>query len=70
LLADYKFMAEGMESEREVAFIKRGEDFIEGYGDVVENSERIVFKDLKSLKFEGSPMQKTDCSALAWYFPK
>ncbi len=70
LVADYKFIAEGMESEREVAFLKRGEEFIEGYGEVEEKDGRVVFRNLSSLKFEGKPMQLTDCAALSWYFNK
>ena len=70
LIADYKFISEGMESEREVAFLKRGEEFIEGYGEAVDQDTRTVFKDISLLKFEGMPMRKTDCEALTWYFKK
>lgn len=70
LIADYKFMAEGMESEREVAFIHKGDHFVEGYGDAIEKDGRMVFKDLSMVKFEGQPMQKVDCESLAWYFSK
>ena len=70
LIADYKFMSEGMESEREVAFIHRGDQLVEGYGDSVDKNGRMVFKDLSALKFEGQPMQKVNCEALAWYFNK
>lgn len=34
LFADYTFMSEGLSSVREVAFIKKRGDWIEGYGDV------------------------------------
>ncbi len=70
LVADYKFIAEGMESEREVAFLKRGDEFIEGYGESVDKGGRMVFKNVSMLKFEGSPMKKTDCAALTQYFHK
>ncbi len=70
MIADYKFIAEGLESEREVAFLRRGDEFIEGYGDVEEKDGRTVFKNIAALRFEGQPMHKTDCAALSWYFTK
>lgn len=70
LVADYKFNSEGMESEREVAFIKRGDEFIEGYGEVVDKDGRKVFKSVSLLKFEGWPMKPTDCESLSWYLTK
>ena len=70
LVADYKFMAEGTESEREVAFLKLGDDFIEGYGEVLDKEGRKVFKDARVLKFEGWPMKPTDCASLSRYFKK
>lgn len=70
LLGDYKFMAEGTESEREVAFLRKGDQMIEGYGESIEKDGRMIFKDVSTLKFEGHPMLKTDCTALARYFKK
>lgn len=70
LVADYKFISEGMESEREVAFVRRGNDFVEGFGDSEEKDGRVVFKNVPGLRFEGPPMQKTDCDMLIWYFHK
>lgn len=70
LIADYKFIAEGSESEREVAFIRRGDTFVEGFGDSVEQDGRMVFKDVSGLKFEGQPMQKISCNGIARYFSK
>src|SRR3989337_2888325 len=68
LLADYKFISEGMESEREVVFIKQGDAFIEGTGELEDREGRVVFKDYSTVTFNGSPMQKTDCATLSWYF--
>ena len=45
LLADYKFMSEGIQSTRQVAFKKEGNTFVEGYGD---------FKNVDSLNFNTS----------------
>ena len=70
LVGDYKFMAEGTESEREVAFLRKGDQMIEGYGESIEKDGRMVFKNVSTLKFEGQPMLKTDCAALVRYFEK
>ena len=70
LIADYKFISEGMETEREVAFLRRGDSFLEGVGDSEEREGRMVFKDARSLTFGGQPLQKTDCEAIAKYFKK
>ena len=70
LVADYKFISEGTESEREVAFIRRGETFVEGTGEVAEAGGRMLFKDQSTLKFEGTVLNKTDCNGIARYFNK
>ena len=63
LIADYTFMSEGIVSVRQIAFLKRGETFIEGFGDVIDdNNGKVQFKDVSQLKFEGKPvLSKADC---------
>lgn len=62
LFADYTFMSEGKSSVREVVFLKKGNAFIEGYGDVEEKGNKTVFKDKKKLSFDGKiVLSKTDC---------
>jgi len=51
LRAEYTFQSEGVASVREVAFLRRGTSFIEGYGDVVERGGAMVFKQPQNLKF-------------------
>lgn len=70
LVADYKFISEGIESEREVAFLRRGNEFVEGFGDSEDKEGRVVFKNVSVLRFEGQPLEKTDCDKLIWYFNK
>lgn len=70
LIADYKFISEGIESEREVAFLRRGNDFIEGYGESEERDGRMVFKNVAGLRFDGQPMKKIECDSLSRYFTK
>ena len=62
LFADYTFMSEGQPSVREVAFLKKGNVYIEGYGDVEEKAGKTVFKDRKKLSFDTKTvLTKTDC---------
>lgn len=63
LLMNYMFNAEGTSSIRQVAFLKKGNKLIEGYGDVEERNGSFVFKDIKGLNFndEGTVLEKTDC---------
>ena len=63
LFAEYTFMSEGVSSIREVAFLKKGNTYVEGYGDVVDdNKGKATFKDTKQLKFEGNiVLSKVDC---------
>ncbi|WP_298392664.1 hypothetical protein [Flavobacterium sp.] len=49
LFADYKFMSEGVESFRQVAFIKQDGKLSEFYGEVEEKEGKIVFKDKSKL---------------------
>ena len=62
LVADYTFSSEGRESIRQVAFLKKGDQLLEGFGDVVEKDGKMVFRHLDSLRF-GQPIifDKTDC---------
>jgi hypothetical protein len=62
LFAEYVFMSEGVESVREVAFLRRGDTFIEGYGPSGESNGRMVFTSPGALDFSGNTrLQKVDC---------
>lgn len=63
LIADYTFMSEGVSSIRQVAFLKKGSTYVEGYGGVVDdNNGKVTFKDTKQLKFDGKTvLSKADC---------
>lgn len=62
LFADYTFLSEGKTSVREVVFLKKGNIFIEGYGDVEEIENKTVFTDKKKLFFDSKVvLSKTDC---------
>jgi hypothetical protein len=51
LFADYTFQSEGIQSVRELAFLRRGNDLVEGYGEVEETNSGMRFKNLQSLSF-------------------
>lgn len=54
LLAEYSFKSEGRMSVRQVAFRKKGDSYVEGFGDVQDVNGKTVFKDPKTLKFDES----------------
>lgn len=63
LLLDYTFNSEGKESERQVIFIKKGNQLFEGFGDMEEKNGKFVFKDVPNLKFKGGIIfNKIDCN--------
>ncbi|QHT69722.1 hypothetical protein GXP67_25280 [Rhodocytophaga rosea] len=62
LLATYTFMSEGQESQREVAFLKKGEEWVEGYGESKEDKGKMIFVNTSALDFTSAkPLTKTDC---------
>jgi len=62
LFAEYTFMSEGMNSVREVAFLKKGTDLVEGYGEMEEKNGRMAFKNKSALNFESKrTLLKVDC---------
>ena len=62
LLADYKFMSEGKLSTRQVIFLIRNDTATEGYGDMEEKGEKMVFKNRRQVSFEKGPaLKKTGC---------
>lgn len=63
LVADYTFISEGVSSMREVVFIKKGNTYVEGFGEIIDNSEgRTSYKNRNQLKFDGSIIiTKVDC---------
>ena len=61
LLADYTFNSEGSQSQREVAFLRRGRSLVDGYGPLTDDGR--AFTSRGSLKFPGDlPLAATACS--------
>ncbi|MFN3754103.1 hypothetical protein [Flavobacterium sp.] len=60
LLLDYTFLSEGTESTRQVAFQRKDNQLIEGYGEMTEDGTK--FKEVSQLKFTSTmPLSKIDC---------
>jgi hypothetical protein len=62
LKANYTFMSEGVKSDKEVVFLRKGKIMIEAYGDVEEMENQTVFKDPKKLYFDSATvLREIDC---------
>ena len=62
LIAQYTFQSEGTESIREIAFLIKDNQLIEGFGEVVTEGNSIKFKDASSLDYSSNmPLSKVDC---------
>ncbi|RYF23931.1 MAG: hypothetical protein EOO42_06410 [Flavobacteriales bacterium] len=62
LLAEYTFNSEGTQSVRQVAFIKKGDQLLEGFGDVEQKDGKMVFKNTPKLTYGQSIVfEKVDC---------
>ena len=61
LFGSYTFFSEGVESTREVAFLVKDKQLIEGVGEL--NATGTAFKDRNTIKYSSDmPLKKTDCS--------
>ncbi|WP_131535708.1 hypothetical protein [Pedobacter nototheniae] len=62
LIANYTFKSEGMESVREVVWLKQADKLIEGFGEVEEANGKVKFKNINKLKFgDAIQFSKTNC---------
>ena len=62
LIAEYTFSSEGKESVRQVAFLKKGTQLFEGFGEVEEKNGKTMFKNVAGLTFGKSMVfDKVDC---------
>lgn len=60
LIGSYSFISEGVESSREVAFLLKGNQLVEGYGKLDETGT--AFKDKETINFTSSmPLMKSEC---------
>lgn len=62
IIAEYSFMSEGLQSAREVAFLRKGNNLLEGFGGVQDINGKTVFKDRATLVFDTvNVLTKADC---------
>ncbi|MBC7407022.1 MAG: hypothetical protein H7339_01410 [Arcicella sp.] len=62
LFANYKFMSEGIESVREVVFLKTLNGWVEGYGEIDDKDGKVTFKNRNKITFDNNALLKqTDC---------
>lgn len=52
--ADYTFSSEGVTSIRQIAFKLDGHSLFEGYGETEATADRVIFRNIDSLKFNYS----------------
>lgn len=61
LVGTYTFQSEGVESKRQIAFMLKDNQLVEGYGEM--NEDGTMFKDANALNYSSTmPLIKTDCT--------
>lgn len=62
LVGKYTFHSEGQSSVREVVFLRRADQLIEGFGPIAQFNEQMRFKDRKQIDFNaGLVFKKISC---------
>lgn len=62
LLADYNFVSEGVQSTRQVIFLLKSNSAVEGYGEMIEEDGKMMFKSLSNIDFtKSTPLQMVSC---------
>ncbi|WP_316831084.1 hypothetical protein [Pedobacter aquatilis] len=62
IIVNYKFKSEGVYSNRQVAWLRQGDQLLEGYGDIYEVNNSVKFKDISKLTFGKSIIfDKVEC---------
>lgn len=62
VFANYKFTSEGMESNREVALLKKENSFVIGYGEILNSGNKDIFKNRDAINFsDGVVLTKVAC---------
>ncbi len=65
LVGIYTFQSEGVESKREVSFLIKDNQLIEGFGEIETDGDTSKLKDIKTLDFNSSiVLKETDCGVL------
>ena len=71
IIADYKFYSQGMESMRQVAFLKKDSVMIQGFGPMTERGGKMVFVSTNEINFNNSIILKNhNCEWLLSVYAK
>ena len=63
LFAEFVFESEGMNSRRQMAFLKKDDNLVEGFGPIEEKGNRQYFTDKSQIRFDsGIELKKTSCT--------
>ena len=61
LKLNYTFNSEGINSEREIFFLKKGDQLMEGIGEHTEEKNKNLYTTPSQLKYEGPALKQVDC---------
>jgi hypothetical protein len=62
ILVNYIFTSEGTTSTRQVIFLKKGNTLVEGYGEMEEKGNKMIFKNINTIDFSKSiVLKQIDC---------
>ena len=62
LFANYTFVSEGIESEREVVFLRTINGWVEGYGEIDDKDGKVMFKNKSKITFDNNVLlTETTC---------
>lgn len=58
----YTFQSEGTTSEREIYFLQKGENIMEGIGNQKTEGMKSTYENASKLKYEGNNLKQVDCT--------
>ena len=63
LVLEYTFQSEGMTSISQLAFLKKDEQLVQGFGPIEEKDGKVTFKELAQVKFDQQSvvLKKINC---------